>query len=369
MVGARLLRWGGESDALLPLAQADRQRPARCHRCQRAGVPAHRRPPALPRGRRARVWPARHRARGRVADPQGRVRGPGAGGLAARGRTGSTCCTTRRSTRPISPACVAAAGPTAWPSGSRGSPPCRRPSAARTARWSPPSACRGRSTGSRVPRSRTSRLSSTPQHGCPVAVRLPATQEADLALNADDRDPSIDPGDDFYRFANGGWLDANPIPPGYGAWGAFHEVDHHNREILHALLERAARSPQTDLDRLIGDYFAAGMDTRGDRGRRARPRPALPRPHPVPGHPRRCAGAPPPPASRRAARPVGLGSRGRPRRFARAPALARAGRPRTARSRRLRRPVGHGCRPPRGVRRPHRRAAARRGPGRCRERR
>ena len=81
-----------------------------------------------------------------------------------------------------------------------------------------------------------------------------------MALHADDRDPSIDPGDDFYRFANGGWLDANPIPAGYGAWGAFHEVDHHNREILHALLGRAAESPQTDLDRLIGDYFAAGMD-------------------------------------------------------------------------------------------------------------
>ncbi len=81
-----------------------------------------------------------------------------------------------------------------------------------------------------------------------------------MALNADDRDPSIEPGEDFYRFANGGWLDANPIPPGYGSWGAFHEVDHRNREILHALLQRAAEAPQTDLDRLIGDYFVAGMD-------------------------------------------------------------------------------------------------------------
>ena len=82
-----------------------------------------------------------------------------------------------------------------------------------------------------------------------------------MALNADDRDPSIEPGADFYRFANGGWLDANPIPPGYGSWGAFHEVDHRNREILHALLQRAAADPATDLDRLIGDYFVAGMDT------------------------------------------------------------------------------------------------------------
>ncbi len=45
-----------------------------------------------------------------------------------------------------------------------------------------------------------------------------------MTLNAADRDPSVDPGADFYRFANGGWLDADPIPAGYGVWGSFEEV-------------------------------------------------------------------------------------------------------------------------------------------------
>ena len=36
-----------------------------------------------------------------------------------------------------------------------------------------------------------------------------------MALRASDRDPSADPAVDFYRFANGGWLDGNEIPPGY----------------------------------------------------------------------------------------------------------------------------------------------------------
>jgi putative endopeptidase len=82
-----------------------------------------------------------------------------------------------------------------------------------------------------------------------------------MTLNADDRDPSVDPGADFYRFANGGWLDANPIPPGYGSWGAFEEVQVRNEGLLHTLLTAAVESPTGALDRMLGDYFAAGMDT------------------------------------------------------------------------------------------------------------
>jgi putative endopeptidase len=81
-----------------------------------------------------------------------------------------------------------------------------------------------------------------------------------MSLRASDRDPSADPGVDFYRFANGGWLDANPIPAGYGSWGAFEEVSRRNEVILRELLETAAAGPADELDRLLGDAFAAGLD-------------------------------------------------------------------------------------------------------------
>jgi len=81
-----------------------------------------------------------------------------------------------------------------------------------------------------------------------------------MTLHHADRDPSVDPGTDFYRFANGGWIDANVIPSGYGAWGAFEELSVRNEAVLHDLLLHAAESPRDDLDRMLGDYFAAGMD-------------------------------------------------------------------------------------------------------------
>src|SRR6187551_243382 len=81
-----------------------------------------------------------------------------------------------------------------------------------------------------------------------------------MSLRASDRDPAADPGVDFYRFANGGWLDANPIPAGYGSWGSFEELSRRNEVVLRELLERAAAEPADDLDRLLGDAFAAGLD-------------------------------------------------------------------------------------------------------------
>jgi putative endopeptidase len=81
-----------------------------------------------------------------------------------------------------------------------------------------------------------------------------------MTLRSSDRDPSADPGVDFYRFANGAWLDANPIPAGYGSWGSFEEVSRRNEVVLRELLERAAADPVDDLDRLLGDAFAAGLD-------------------------------------------------------------------------------------------------------------
>ena len=82
-----------------------------------------------------------------------------------------------------------------------------------------------------------------------------------MPLDPADRDQSVDPGDDFYHYANGGWLVANPIPPGYGAWGSFEEVSVRNEAILHRVVARAAEEPVDQLHRQLGDYFAVAMDT------------------------------------------------------------------------------------------------------------
>jgi len=85
----------------------------------------------------------------------------------------------------------------------------------------------------------------------------------DPVFKVEDSDPSVSPDEDFYRFANGGWLDANPVPPEYGAWGSAHEVHVRNEVILRDLLKRAAAAnAQTGSnDQKVGDHYQSGMNT------------------------------------------------------------------------------------------------------------
>src|SRR5262249_20723539 len=79
-------------------------------------------------------------------------------------------------------------------------------------------------------------------------------------------DSQISPGDDFYQYANGGWLAKNPIPPEFSIWGGFVQLAERNRGILREILEKAARPDSLEkaepggLEQKLGDFYASGMD-------------------------------------------------------------------------------------------------------------
>ena len=75
-------------------------------------------------------------------------------------------------------------------------------------------------------------------------------------------DTSVKPCDDFFLYANGGWIKRTPIPPEYSRWGSFNQLIEKNNDALHDVAEGAAKeTTATDPNaKKVGDYYASGMD-------------------------------------------------------------------------------------------------------------
>src|ERR1043165_4680636 len=72
-------------------------------------------------------------------------------------------------------------------------------------------------------------------------------------------DKSVDPGDDFFSYANGGWLKATEIPADRPAYGAFDMIAEKVRTRTADLIKGAGNSTDPEVKK-IGDYYDAHMD-------------------------------------------------------------------------------------------------------------
>ena len=61
--------------------------------------------------------------------------------------------------------------------------------------------------------------------------------ETQAGIREDYLDRSVSPGQDFYRFSCGGWLDANPLPDDYPSYGTYDELAEQNRRRLKDLID------------------------------------------------------------------------------------------------------------------------------------
>jgi len=102
---------------------------------------------------------------------------------------------------------------------------------------------------------------SAPQAAAPAPV-MSAEPALGSGIDIQYIDTNLAPGDDFYAYVNGVWLDATPIPSDKSNYGSFtilaDEAEASLREIIEAAAGQDA-APGTDTQK-VGDFYTSFMD-------------------------------------------------------------------------------------------------------------
>ncbi|MBB1089427.1 peptidase [Lysobacter sp. SG-8] len=112
------------------------------------------------------------------------------------------------------------------------------------------------------------------QDDAPASASAPADAAAPGGIHLDesalppmnrfvsaDLDPSKDACTDFGGYVNGKWLAANEIPGDRTSWGAFEMLAERSLAVQRQIAEQAAAdSAATGVEKIVGDFWATGMD-------------------------------------------------------------------------------------------------------------
>jgi len=80
---------------------------------------------------------------------------------------------------------------------------------------------------------------------------------------ASNLDTTVNPADDFFEYANGGWIKKNPIPSDESGWGLFQVIPDETLNRLKDINDEAAKNTAAkgSAEQKISDFWKAAMDS------------------------------------------------------------------------------------------------------------
>ena len=82
------------------------------------------------------------------------------------------------------------------------------------------------------------------------------------AVDRSNLDPNTHPGENFYKYACGGWMLNNPLDPQYARFGTFDQLAENSRnQVKDIITTLGTNNPRGSIKQKVGDLYALGMDS------------------------------------------------------------------------------------------------------------
>ena len=96
-----------------------------------------------------------------------------------------------------------------------------------------------------------------------MSMTTMADEPLKSGLNKADMNTSVNAGDDFYEYACGGWMKANPLPAAYSRFGSFDRLAEDNNKRINDILKELEGNtyPQGTIEQKLSDYYKLARDS------------------------------------------------------------------------------------------------------------
>ena len=94
-------------------------------------------------------------------------------------------------------------------------------------------------------------------------MTVTASAQLKSGINMNDLDKSVRPADDFYEYACGGWMKANPLPAAYSRFGSFDRLGEDNNKRINGILKELQENsyPAGTVEQKLSDLYKLAMDS------------------------------------------------------------------------------------------------------------
>ncbi len=96
-----------------------------------------------------------------------------------------------------------------------------------------------------------------------ATMAVTASAQLRSGINMNDLDKNVRPADDFYEYACGGWMKANPLPAAYSRYGSFDRLGEENNKRINGILKELLENTyeQGTIEQKLSDLYKLAMDS------------------------------------------------------------------------------------------------------------